>query len=117
MWRKYFFTLNSLNKQFKVLKVLLVNQAVNTGLPFFKTKFIFGWFCICRTGNSTSKRDEFIQRYAPLMVSLNVAVPASRNEFNTFSANCSAEMAMSLADGRMDSAEFMQEIMKNIKIQ
>ena len=55
--------------------------------------------------------------YAPLMVSLNVAVPASRNEFNTFSASCSAEMAMSLADGRMDSTEFMKEIMKNIKIQ
>ena len=55
--------------------------------------------------------------YTPLMVSLNVAVPASRNEFNTFSASCSAEMAISLADGRMDSTEFMQEIMKNIKIQ
>ena len=55
--------------------------------------------------------------YAPIMVSLNVAVPASRNEFNTFSASCSAEMAISLADGRMDSTEFMQEIMKNIKIQ
>ena len=55
--------------------------------------------------------------YFPLMVSLNVAVPASRNEFNTFSASCSAEMAMSLADGRMDSTEFMKEIMKNIKIQ
>ena len=55
--------------------------------------------------------------YSPLMVSLNVAVPASRNEFNTFSASCSAEMAISLADGRMDSTEFMQEIMKNIKIQ
>ena len=51
------------------------------------------------------------------MVSLNVAVPASRDEYNTFSASCSSEMAMSLADGRMDSSEFMQEIMKNIKIQ
>ena len=55
--------------------------------------------------------------YSPIMISLNVAVPASRNEFNTFSASCSAEMAISLADGRMDSTEFMQEIMKNIKIQ
>ena len=55
--------------------------------------------------------------YIPLMVSLNVAVPASRDEYNTFSASCSSEMAMSLADGRMDSSEFMQEIMKNIKIQ
>ena len=55
--------------------------------------------------------------YIPLMVSLNVAVPASRDEYNIFSASCSSEMAMSLADGRMDSSEFMQEIMKNIKIQ
>ena len=55
--------------------------------------------------------------YTPLIISLNVAVPASRDEFNTFSASCSSEMAISLADGRMDSSEFMQEIMKNIKIQ
>ena len=55
--------------------------------------------------------------YIPLIISLNVAVPASRDEFNTFSASCSSEMAISLADGLMDSSEFMQEIMKNIKIQ
>ena len=55
--------------------------------------------------------------YIPLIISLNVAVPASRDEFNTFSASCSSEMAISLADGRMDSSDFMQEIMKNIKIQ
>ena len=55
--------------------------------------------------------------YIPLIISLNVAVPASRDEFNTFSASCNSEMAISLADGRMDSSEFMQEIMKNIKIQ
>ena len=55
--------------------------------------------------------------YIPLIISLYVAVPASRNEFNTFSASCSSEMAISLADGRMDSSEFMQKIMKNIKIQ
>ena len=55
--------------------------------------------------------------YIPLIISLNVAVPTSRDEFNTFSASCSSEMAISLADGRMDSSEFMQKIMKNIKIQ
>jgi len=55
--------------------------------------------------------------YTPLIISLNVAVPTSRDEFNTFSASCSSEMAISLADGRMDSSEFMQKIMKNIKIQ
>ena len=55
--------------------------------------------------------------YTPLIISLNVAVPASRDEFNTFSASCSSEMAISLADGNMDSSEFMQKVMKNIKIQ
>ena len=55
--------------------------------------------------------------YIPLMVSLNVAVPASKDEFNTFNASCSSEMAISLANGSMDSSEFMQEIMKNMKIQ
>ena len=55
--------------------------------------------------------------YTPLIISLNVAVPTSRDEFNTFSASCSSEMAISLANGRMDSSEFMQKIMKNIKIQ
>ena len=55
--------------------------------------------------------------YTPLVVSLNIAVPASRNEFNTFIASCSSEMAISLANGSLDSSEFMQEIMKNIKIQ
>ena len=55
--------------------------------------------------------------YTPLIISLTVAVPASRDESNPFSPSCSSEMAISLADGRMDSSEFMQEIMKNIKIQ
>ena len=55
--------------------------------------------------------------YTPKTVSLNVVVPSSKDEYTTFSAQCSSEMAISLADGRMDSSEFMQEIMKNIKIQ
>ena len=42
--------------------------------------------------------------YTPLIISLNVAVPASRDEFNTFSASCSSEMAISLADVLMDSS-------------
>ena len=66
---------------------------------------------------SHQKEMNLSNAYLPLMVSLNVAVPASRDEYNTFSASCSSEMAISLADGRMDSSEFMQEIMKNIKIQ
>ena len=40
----------------------------------------------------------------------------SKGEFNTFVADCSSEMAISLADGRMDSSDFMQEIMKKMEI-
>ena len=54
--------------------------------------------------------------YMPGTVRVSVAVPISKGDFNTFMANCSADMAVSLADGRMDSSEFMQEIMKNMEI-
>ena len=54
--------------------------------------------------------------YMPGTVRSSVAVPISKGDFNTFMANCSADMAISLADGRMDSSEFMQEIMKNMEI-
>lgn len=54
--------------------------------------------------------------YTPGTVRVSVAVPISKGDFNTFMANCSADMAISLADGRMDSSEFMQEIMKNMEI-
>jgi len=54
--------------------------------------------------------------YIPGMVRVSVDVPVSKGEFNTFVATCNADMAISLADGRMDSSEFMQEIMKNMEI-
>jgi|MGYP003957638569 hypothetical protein len=54
--------------------------------------------------------------YLPSSVNVSVAVPVSKGEFNTFIANCSSDMAISLADGSMDSSEFMQEIMKKIDI-
>ena len=34
-----------------------------------------------------------------------------------FEAKCSSDDAIQLAAGTLDSSEFMQEIMKNIKIQ
>jgi len=54
--------------------------------------------------------------YTPPVVRVEVRVPISKGEFNTFMASCSADMAISLADGGMDSSEFMQEIMKNMEI-
>ena len=54
--------------------------------------------------------------YIPGIIRISVDVPVSKGEFNTFMATCKAEMAISLADGRTDSSEFMQEIMKNMEI-
>ena len=54
--------------------------------------------------------------YIPGTIRVSVDVPVSKGEFNTFMATCKAEMAISLADGRTDSSEFMQEIMKNMEI-
>ncbi len=55
--------------------------------------------------------------YTPSQIRITVAVPISKGEFNTFIANCNADMAISLASGSIDSSEFMQEIMKNLEIQ
>ena len=54
--------------------------------------------------------------YIPNIVVVSVSVPISKGDFNTFIADCSSDMAISLADGRMDSSEFMQEIMKKMEI-
>ena len=54
--------------------------------------------------------------YIPNTVVVSVSVPISKGDFNTFIADCSSDMAISLADGRMDSSEFMQEIMKKMEI-
>ena len=54
--------------------------------------------------------------YIPGKVRISVDVPVSKGEFNTFVAICNSDMAISLSDGRMDSSEFMQEIMKNMEI-
>ena len=40
----------------------------------------------------------------------------SKGDFNQFVAVCSSEMAILLADGGMDSSDFMQEIMNNMQI-
>ena len=54
--------------------------------------------------------------YIPGMIRVSVDVPVSKGEFNTFVATCNSDAAISLADGRIDSSEFMQEIMKTMEI-
>ena len=54
--------------------------------------------------------------YSPSNIRISVSVPVSKGEFNIFVASCSSDMAISLANGSMDSSEFMQKIMKNMEI-
>ena len=54
--------------------------------------------------------------YLPGSVRVIVAVPISKGDFNQFVAVCSSEMARKLAEGKMDSSDFMQEIMNNMEI-
>ena len=54
--------------------------------------------------------------YTPSSVRVSVAVPASKGQFNTFVASCDSEVAISLANGSLDSSEFMQIIMKKMEI-
>ena len=55
--------------------------------------------------------------YTPGNVQVTVRVPSSKfNTFNTFVASCSSDLANELAQGKIDSSEFMQKITKNLKI-
>ena len=62
------------------------------------------------------KQGGFSNAYLPSSVNVSVEVPASKGEISIFAASCSADMATALANGSMDSSEFMQEIMKNLEI-
>ena len=53
--------------------------------------------------------------YLPESITMNIAVPISRGETNMFVATCSKQMAIELANGTMESSDFMQEI--NMEIQ
>ena len=54
--------------------------------------------------------------YMPANIQVSVRVPTAKDSFNTFVATCPWEMANKLAEGEIDSAEFMQTITKNLKI-
>jgi len=53
--------------------------------------------------------------YTPESITMNIVVPISRGETNMFVATCSKQMAIELANGTMESSDFMQEI--NMEIQ
>ena len=53
--------------------------------------------------------------YTPETVTVNVAVPISKGETNMFIATCSKQMAIDLANGKMESSDFMQKIKMEIQ--
>ena len=55
--------------------------------------------------------------YLPKNINVSVTVPIAKGEYNTFMANCKSDVAISLANGTLESSEFMQQIMKNMEIQ
>ena len=66
---------------------------------------------------SHQKQMNLSNSYTPSDITVSVAVPISKGEFNTFIASCRSEDAISLANGILDSSVFMQNIMKNMEIQ
>ena len=66
---------------------------------------------------SHQKQMNLSNSYTPSEITVSVAVPISKGEFNTFIASCKSEDAISLANGILDSSVFMQNIMKNMEIQ
>ena len=53
--------------------------------------------------------------YKPESITMNIAVPISKGETNMFVATCSKQMAIELANGTMESSDFMKKI--NMEIQ
>ncbi|MBT3501734.1 MAG: hypothetical protein HOB40_03110 [Candidatus Marinimicrobia bacterium] len=53
--------------------------------------------------------------YTPETVIVTVAAPASKGETNFFVATCTKKMAIDLANGTMDSSDFMQKIKMEIQ--
>ena len=52
--------------------------------------------------------------YTPESITVNVAVPASKDETSFFVATCTKQMAIELSNGTMDSSDFMQKIKMEI---
>ena len=92
-----------------------VGISMESGRNNFEMFMLVG-FASAGQAISHQKQMGLSNAYTPGMVRVTVDVPVSKGEFNTFVATCNAEMAISLADGEMDSSEFMQEIMKKMEI-
>ena len=97
------------------LETDVVSISMQSGRNNFEMFMLVG-FASAGQAISHQKQMGLSNAYIPGMIRVSVDVPVSKGEFNTFVATCKSDTAILLADGRMDSSEFMQEIMKTMEI-
>ena len=97
------------------LEADIVSISMKSGRNNFEMFMLVG-FASAGQAIAHQKQMGLSNAYIPGMIRVSVDVPVSKGEFNTFMATCNSDTAISLADGRIDSSEFMQEIMKTMEI-
>ena len=85
------------------------SMALQSGRNNFEMFMIVGF---AASGQAVSHQKEMglSNAYLPENIQVTVNVPSSKNEVNTFVAICPSDTAIKLANGEMDSSEFMQII-------
>ena len=87
----------------------LFSMSLESGRNNFEMFIIVGF---AASGQAVSHQQElgFSNAYMPDNIQVTVNVPSSKGEVNTFVATCPSKTAIKLADGEIDSSEFMQKI-------
>ncbi len=85
------------------------SMALQSGRNNFEMFMIVGF---AASGQAVSHQKEMglSNAYLPENIQVTVNVPSSKNEVNTFVAICPSDTAIKLANGEIDSSEFMQII-------
>tara|TARA_B100000029_G_scaffold380992_1_gene376074 strand:- start:1416 stop:1868 length:453 start_codon:yes stop_codon:yes gene_type:complete len=85
------------------------SMSLESGRNNFEMFMIVGF---AASGQAVSHQQELglSNAYMPENIQVTVNVPSSKGEVNTFVATCSSKTAIKLADGEIDSSEFMQII-------
>ena len=85
------------------------SMALESGRNNFEMFMIVGF---AASGQAVSHQKDMglANAYTPENIQVTVNVPSSKNEVNTFVAICSSKIAIRLANGEIDSSEFMQKI-------
>ena len=81
----------------------------------FFSFLVFGFlWTFSLQANGFMSLDDELEIYGSKEIQINNY--SYQGDFNQFVAVCSSEMARKLAEGKMDSSDFMQEIMNNMEI-